>query len=122
MLVAASLHVLRLGLWAFRYPMDDSAPPPIDGATLPMVTVQLPMRNERLVAARAIRAACALSWPQDRLQIQVLDDSDASDDTVAIVDAEVARQRLAGFDITVVRRMERRSFKAGHLDLSLIHI
>ena len=119
MLVAASLHVLRLGLWAFRNPMADPAPPTIDDAALPKVTVQLPMRNERLVAARAIRAACALSWPQDRLQIQVLDDSDASDDTVAIVDAEIARQQLAGFEITVVRRMARRSFKAGHLDYAL---
>ena len=62
MLVTASLHVLRLGLWAFRYPMDDPAPPAMDDAALPKVTVQLTMRNERLVAARGIRAACALSW------------------------------------------------------------
>ena len=40
MLVAASLHVLRLGLWAFRNPMADPAPPTIDDAALPKVTVQ----------------------------------------------------------------------------------
>ena len=41
------------------------------------------MRDERHVAARAIRAAAALDYP--RLEIQVLDDS--TDDTAAIVDA-----------------------------------
>jgi cellulose synthase/poly-beta-1,6-N-acetylglucosamine synthase-like glycosyltransferase len=119
LLVAASLHVLRLGLWALRHPVEDVQPPPIDEAALPKVTVQLPMRNERLVAARAIGAACALDWPRQRLQIQVLDDSDPTDETVRIVDAEVARHQLAGFDITVVRRPDRRSFKAGHLDFAL---
>ena len=70
LLVAASLHVLRLGLWALRHPVENVQPPPIDEAALPKVTVQLPMRNERLVAARAIGAACALDWPRQRLQIQ----------------------------------------------------
>src|SRR5690606_30745371 len=44
-------------------------------ATLPRVTVQLPMFNEDLVAERIIEAACKLDWPRDRLEIQVLDDS-----------------------------------------------
>ena len=43
---------------------------------LPVVTVQLPMYNERAVAERAIDAACALDYPPDRLEVQVLDDSD----------------------------------------------
>jgi len=81
------------------------------------VTVQLPMRNERFVARRAIEAACALSWPRERLQVQVLDDSD--DDTVAVVDAAVAELQQRGHDVTVVRRRERTSFKAGHLDYAL---
>ncbi len=119
LLVAASGHLLRLGLWAARHRLEQPSAPPLGPAGWPVVTVQLPMRNERLVAARAIRAACALDWPKDRLQIQVLDDSDAGDETVAIVDAEVAAQRRAGFDVSAVRRPDRRSFKAGHLDFAL---
>jgi cellulose synthase/poly-beta-1,6-N-acetylglucosamine synthase-like glycosyltransferase len=119
LLLAASLHLLRLGLWALRHPLTDESVPLPDEASLPVVTVQLPMRNERLVAARAISAACALRWPRQRLQIQVLDDSDATDETVSIVDEAVAQQQQAGFDISVVRRTDRRSFKAGHLDHAL---
>src|SRR5664279_3278631 len=47
---------------------------------LPMVTVQLPVYNERYVVERLIDAVCRLDYPQDRLEIQVLDDS--TDDTV----------------------------------------
>ena len=46
--------------------------PPVDD--LAIVTVQLPICNERAVAARLIAAAAALDWPRDRLEIQVLDD------------------------------------------------
>jgi cellulose synthase/poly-beta-1,6-N-acetylglucosamine synthase-like glycosyltransferase len=45
------------------------------GDDLPIVTVQLPVYNERLVVARLIRAVAAFDWPSDRLQIQILDDS-----------------------------------------------
>lgn len=119
LLFAASAHLLRLGLWAIAHPLPPNRPPKLADSELPVVTVQLPMRNERLVAARAIRSACALDWPKDKLQIQVLDDSSAGDETVSIVDTEVAAQRQFGVDIAVVRRPDRRSFKAGHLDFAL---
>uniref|UniRef100_A0A6V7QTJ6 glucomannan 4-beta-mannosyltransferase n=1 Tax=Ananas comosus var. bracteatus TaxID=296719 RepID=A0A6V7QTJ6_ANACO len=41
----------------------------------PMVLVQIPMYNEKEVYKLSIRAACALTWPPDRIIIQVLDDS-----------------------------------------------
>ena len=51
---------------------------------LPTVCVQLPMFNEHEVAKRAIEASCALDWPHNLLEIQVLDcllyTSDAADD------------------------------------------
>src|SRR5688572_15178303 len=50
---------------------------------LPMVTVQLPVYNERYVVERLLDAAVALDYPADRLEIQVLDDS--TDDTSTIV-------------------------------------
>ncbi len=94
--------------WEERQPL-----PPLDRARAPRVTVQLPLYNERTVAARAIRAAGALDYPREQLELQVLDDSD--DDTRAIVDAEVERLREHGVRASVVRRDTREGFKAGAL-------
>lgn len=46
-----------------------------NSSSYPMVLVQIPMYNEREVYQLSIQAACALSWPADRIVIQVLDDS-----------------------------------------------
>ncbi len=88
--------------------------PPCDDAALPVVTVQLPIFNEQAVAARIIAAACALDWPRDRLEIQVLDDS--TDDTRALCAAEVAAWRARGVDVVHLHRTTRTGWKAGALD------
>ncbi len=85
---------------------------------LPRITVQLPVYNERAVAARVIAAAGALDYPSDRIQIQVLDDS--GDDTCKIVDQAVAALCRQGLDAVVVRRTERTGFKAGALDAGML--
>ncbi len=82
--------------------------------TLPMVTVQLPIYNERHVTSRLIDAVLALDWPADRLQIQVLDDS--TDDTTQVVAATIARHWESDIDIQHVRRESRAGFKAGALE------
>ena len=79
----------------------------------PRVTVQLPIYNERNVAERIIDAACALDYPADKLEIQVLDDS--NDETVQIVDRVLKTYQGSGIDIKVVRRPDREGFKAGAL-------
>ena len=71
-------------------------------AELPRVTVQLPMFNELFVAERIIDAACALQYPADKLQIQVLDDS--TDETQGIARAAVERWRARGVDVVYVHR------------------
>jgi len=91
---------------------------PVAGATLPeeglpSVTVQLPLYNERTVAARLIAAVGRLDYPSDRLEIQVLDDS--CDETCAIVDEAVAELRARGRYVQVLRRVQREGFKAGAL-------
>src|SRR5262245_49645560 len=86
---------------------------PLPDDAWPAVTVQLPLFDERTVAARLVRAAGALDYPRDRLEIQVLDDS--SDETRTIVDAEVGDLRRRGLDASVVRRSGRAGFKAGAL-------
>jgi beta-mannan synthase len=44
-------------------------------ASYPMVLVQIPMYNEKEVCEQSIAAACKISWPSNRIIIQVLDDS-----------------------------------------------
>jgi cellulose synthase/poly-beta-1,6-N-acetylglucosamine synthase-like glycosyltransferase len=55
---------------------------------LPVVTVQLPLYNEMYVADRLIEAVCALDYPRELLEIQVLDDS--TDETASIAEAPSA--------------------------------
>lgn len=61
----------------------------------PMVLVQIPMFNEREVYQLSIGAACGLSWPSDRIIIQVLDDS--TDPTIRnMVEMECRGGRVKG--------------------------
>ncbi|RDC62807.1 cellulose synthase family protein [Adhaeribacter pallidiroseus] len=85
--------------------------------TLPFVTVQLPVYNEQYVVERLIDAITALDYPLEKLQIQVLDDS--NDITRDLVAAKVAFYQAQGFDITQVLRPERTGYKAGALEYGL---
>ena len=88
-------------------------PPSDDIVSYPIVSVQLPVFNEMYVVGRLIDAACAMVYPKDKLEIQVLDDS--TDQTVEVVAGYVERYRKQGFDIKQVRRKDRVGFKAGAL-------
>ncbi len=84
-----------------------------DDADYPMVTLQLPIYNEAEVAVRLINSAMNLDYPRDRFEIQVLDDS--TDETKKLIDAAAEQIKAKGFDITVVRRDNRKDYKAGAL-------
>src|SRR5258708_6626953 len=96
LLSAAAIHLLRSAVHAWRGLPRSPAPEKL--ANAPMVTVQLPICNERFVVERIIRAACALDWPTDRIEVQVLDDSD--DDTRQVVDRTVKDARARGITIS----------------------
>lgn len=85
--------------------------------SLPRVTVQLPLYNEKYVAERLIRCVAAFDYPKELLEIQVLDDS--TDDTVGIVQQVVAEFQEQGFDVVHVRRPERTDYKAGALQYGM---
>ncbi len=89
--------------------------PPLN--RLPVVTVQLPVYNERFVVTRLIESACRLEYPSDRIEFQVLDDS--TDDTVEIAATAIARMRRLGHDIVHIRREGRDGYKAGALAAGL---
>jgi cellulose synthase/poly-beta-1,6-N-acetylglucosamine synthase-like glycosyltransferase len=85
--------------------------PPIN--ELPFVTVQLPVYNELYVVERLIDKICEFDYPLDKLEIQVLDDS--NDETVELIEHKVNYYRNKGFDIQHIRRKERVGYKAGAL-------
>ena len=88
-------------------------------ADLPHVLVQLPVCNEGPLAVRVAAAAARIDWPRDRLTIQLLDDGDSHqhDELAAAVRAVVP----AGVDFQILRRGDRKGFKAGNLAFGLIH-
>ncbi|TLN27930.1 glycosyltransferase [bacterium] len=79
----------------------------------PMVTVQLPIYNERYMVERLLYAVTALDYPREKLQIQVLDDS--TDETAALVRRVVAKYAARDHNIQLVQRTDRSGFKAGAL-------
>ncbi len=105
------LHVLVLVVQYLRHRHDRAQT--VEITTYPLVTVQLPLYNEPAVVERIIDAAANLTWPPDRLQIQVLDDS--TDRTTALARSRVEFHRARGVDIELIHRNHRRGFKAGAL-------
>ncbi|KAL0916688.1 hypothetical protein M5K25_014217 [Dendrobium thyrsiflorum] len=80
----------------------------------PMVLVQLPMCNEKEVYEQSISSACQLEWPNDRILIQVLDDSD--DERIRLlIQAEVSKWNQRGINIIHRHRLSRSGYKAGNL-------
>src|SRR5262245_33585650 len=92
-------------------------PPVHRFAELPSVTIQLPNYNEMYVVDRLVDAVCAIDYPVDRLEIQVLDDS--TDETREIAELAVRRHAARGFDIQYIHRTNRVGYKAGALEAGL---
>lgn len=104
--------VLQADLLAY-YRKKENAPVPQLPNPAPRVTIQLPLYNEKYVVERLIDNIIQMDYPKDRLQIQVIDDS--NDETVDIIAKKVAHYRSLGHDIDHVRREVRKGFKAGAL-------
>ena len=60
---------------------------------------------------------CAMDYPREKLDIQVLDDS--TDETVEVAREVVERYRALGHDIVYIHRTDRTGYKAGALDNGL---
>lgn len=79
----------------------------------PTVTIQLPIYNEKYVAARLVNAVCQMDYPKEKMRIMVLDDS--NDDTVELLSNLVDGYKKQGYNIEHVRRPTRHGYKAGAL-------
>ncbi|XP_057438291.1 glucomannan 4-beta-mannosyltransferase 1 isoform X2 [Lotus japonicus] len=80
----------------------------------PMVLIQIPMYNEKEVYKLSIGAVCGLSWPSDRLVVQVLDDS-TNPVLRELVELECEKWRQKGVNIMYENRRNRNGYKAGAL-------
>src|ERR1700675_990614 len=89
------------------------AQPPGKLETLPRVTIQLPLYNERYVVERLLEEVVKMDYPKHLLEIQVLDDS--TDDTHSFTEALVRDYRAAGVPIEYIHRSNRHGYKAGAL-------
>jgi cellulose synthase/poly-beta-1,6-N-acetylglucosamine synthase-like glycosyltransferase len=103
-------------LWSYlRHRKERAAPRAhFAEAELPIVTVQLPMFNELLVAERVIDAAARIDYPRDLLEIQVLDDA-----TSSVARARCEALRRDGLNVRYIRRETREGYKAGALEHGL---
>src|SRR5690606_28880165 len=83
----------------------------------PNVLVQLPVYNELYVVERLIDAAASLNYPNEKLEIQLLDDS--TDESFELSARHIQLWKEKGVNINQVARSERTGFKAGALEYGL---
>ncbi len=83
----------------------------------PFITIQLPLFNELYVTERLLNSVCNLDYPKDKLEIQVLDDS--NDESLALTKKLVSEKSALGFNIQHITRIKNTGFKAGALQNGL---
>jgi cellulose synthase/poly-beta-1,6-N-acetylglucosamine synthase-like glycosyltransferase len=85
----------------------------------PAVAIHLPVYNERYVIRRLIEACArmAMEYGIDRVKILIIDYSD--DDSTVETDQVIQEYQDQQFHIEVLRRNDRRGFKAGALQAAL---
>jgi len=110
------IHRLVICYLFLRY-KDQRVQPLRQWEHLPLVTVQLPIFNEYYVGKRLLGAVSKIDYPREKLQIQILDDS--NDETRIVLERESKTLRKAGFDVAYIYRKDRIGFKAGALAAGL---
>lgn len=95
-------------------PVQDRAFDPLNA---PVVTVQLPIYNERYVVDRLVRSVASMRYPKGLLEIQILDDS--TDETAVLLKDLTKELRSEGHDVVYLHRTDRSGFKAGALQAGL---
>ena len=104
----------RLFLLILYWKVRHHRPPvPLNETQWPMVTIQLPIYNERYVARRLVIACARMDYPRERMEIQVLDDS--TDCTAPRLEVLVRRLRHLGIPVSYLHRAKRSGYKAGAL-------
>jgi len=84
--------------------------------SLPFITIQLPIYNEKEVIERLLKKISEINYPKHLFEIQLLDDSD--DETTEIA-SRVILELDKSVSIDHIRRKGRTGFKAGALKYGL---
>jgi cellulose synthase/poly-beta-1,6-N-acetylglucosamine synthase-like glycosyltransferase len=108
------LYSLAQGHLLFHFLRYHQRPVPsveLPKGQLPLVTIQLPVYNERYVVERLISAVAAFNYPPEKLEIQLLDDS--TDETQQLILNKI--REFPQLDIKYLHRMDRTGYKAGAL-------
>jgi cellulose synthase/poly-beta-1,6-N-acetylglucosamine synthase-like glycosyltransferase len=112
-LIYFAAHRIKM-LWLYiRHTMRPAAATPVWQGPLPLVCVQCPLYNEPLVVETLLEKVTELSWPSDRLEIQILDDS--TDDTPEIIERWLQTHPERAGNVRHIRRENRTGYKAGAL-------
>ncbi|MBX3187915.1 MAG: glycosyltransferase [Labilithrix sp.] len=139
LLAMYGLHRSHLVITCLRHAkklraLRDGAPPvalDADPASLPHVTIQLPLYNEATVVSRLLEHTSKMTYPRSKLEIQVLDDSTDESRQMARAKVEELRDNPPAMregvradwegdlDIVYLHRVDRTGYKAGALDAGL---
>ncbi|XP_042431586.1 glucomannan 4-beta-mannosyltransferase 1-like [Zingiber officinale] len=112
-MVILVVKVLRLKRYT-KYRVENARKKIEANKSHPMVLVQIPMFNEKEVYRLSIGAACSMSWPNNKIIVQVLDDS--TDLSVReMVEQECKSWESKGVHIKYEFRTSRSGYKAGAL-------
>jgi cellulose synthase/poly-beta-1,6-N-acetylglucosamine synthase-like glycosyltransferase len=107
-----SLSQLHL-TWIYLSAKKVKNQPPPALKEFPVVTIQLPIYNEKYVVERLLESVSQLDYPKGRIEVQVLDDS--TDETTKIIIHKLEELKLSGWDVQHIHRNSRVGFKAGAL-------
>ncbi len=109
------IHLYWLIILYLRSGRDEVKPShgPIANKSYPYVTIQLPLYNEKSVVIRLIESATAINWPSDKIEVQVLDDS--NDETSKLIANFLNDSYKRTIPVIHIRRSSRHGFKAGAL-------
>jgi cellulose synthase/poly-beta-1,6-N-acetylglucosamine synthase-like glycosyltransferase len=99
--------------WYQKIPGDTIQSAGFLSEEFPLVTVQVPLYNEPMVCERIIDAVAKFDWPEDKLEIQILDDS--NDHTAEIANTRVKLWAENRRNIYLIFRQNRTGYKAGAL-------
>ena len=109
----SQLHLLISYLKKRRLANDPDRTDPLELEEYPVVTIQLPLYNEKEVVERLLNNIVQMDYPAEKLEIQVLDDS--TDESAELTRELVSRLKFLKHNIIYLSRSHRADFKAGAL-------
>jgi len=110
--LASSYYSTILLLSSFRYPRSEQNKK--EPNKFPVVSILIATYNEKFVIPKTLDAIATMSYPKEKLQVIVADDS--IDETAEIIDQKIQHLRDSGIDSTISRREKRLGFKSGALN------